>query len=68
MRSRDRAFNTYLNTLTNIAPFLLAALGLAGYFFAGLAARPTEQGVLNLTPLHERRRSRARHSNRHHSS
>lgn len=48
LTGRDHAVQTYIDTVASVAPFLLLALGVAGYVFATLAARPIEMsfGVL----------------------
>jgi signal transduction histidine kinase len=42
LRSVDRATNAFASTLTMIAPFLLLGLGIVGYIYSGLAAKPIE--------------------------
>lgn len=44
LRSRDRALNAFTSTLTGVAPYLFISLGIVGYAFSSLAARPIEQG------------------------
>jgi len=44
LRNRDRAVNTFINTITGVSPYLLISLAIAGYVFSAMAARPIEQG------------------------
>jgi signal transduction histidine kinase len=43
LRSRERAVTTFVSTVTNVAPYLLVSLGIAGYLFSSLAAKPVEE-------------------------
>jgi len=43
LRSRERAVDTFISTVTGVAPYLLLSLGIAGYMFSTLAAKPVEE-------------------------
>ena len=48
LKHRDQTTWQFAETLASIAPFLVLALGIAGYFFSSKAAEPLENSLLVL--------------------